>query len=235
MYKYPDAEDYNFYHNIYNRNWEDGGLERKYISECIDNISIENRHCLLDVGCGLGKHFQQFSQYFRNIHALEPDKNRLRKAKQKVIEKQLDKKTNFKFHYSTIQDFNFNLKFNCILCSQIIQHIQTHDLPLVLKKLFSLLNKGGYLILLTTNCLNEENEYLKVNCLTNKHIYNLTEREFNTSVQMNDIFLPGIMFTEQYLKKLLHNANFAIIFLKKFNGYPKIKGDNFIFAKALDV
>ena len=143
----------------------------------------------------------------------------------------MDQNTNFQFHHSSIQNFDTTSKFDCILCSQVLQHIQTHDVLVVLKKIRSFLNPFGYLILLTTNCLGKVDEYVKVNCNTNEHIHNITEEQLNQCVINNDIFLPSTLFAEESLRKMLEAADFKIIFLGKFNGYPKIKGDNFVFAQ----
>jgi len=226
VYKYPDIDDRNFYGNIKNTDWEDGGLEDKYIYEAIQYIPKEQRKTILDAGCGLGKQIPKLISYFEKIIAIDPDKERLKKA-----EEIFNRAKNIEFSCASIQEFVRKEILDCILCSQIIQHVHTKDVQVILDKFKSLLKKSGYLIILTTNCLDEKDVFLKVNCETNEHIP-LTEEAYNGCVEINDIHLPTRLFTEITLKRLLNDAGFEILFLRKFNGYPKIKGDNFIFARS---
>lgn len=226
MYRYPDVDDYNFLHNIRNKDWEDGGLEDQYLRECLQVIAVQDRNLVLDVGCGLGKNITKLSPYFNQVVALDPDAERLEKAKSKAAMPE-----NLKFVLASMQEFVTEDIFDCVFCSQIIQHLHTEDVKKILTKFKNILKPKGYLILLTTNCLAAEDEFLKVNCLTNEHIP-LTQKAYNECVETNDIHLPTRLFTEKTLRQLLDAAGFEIIFLKKFNGYPKIKGDNFVFARS---
>lgn len=226
MYQYPDVDDKNFYEHIKNADWNDGGLEDKYLDECMQYIPVHEREIILDAGCGLGKQIPKLLPYFKQIIAIDPDPDRLEKAK--IIFKSAE---HIKFIAATIQNFFMPNHLNCILCSQILQHVHTQDLAIIFEQFKKLLKSKGYLVILTTNCLADQDEFLKVNCLTNEHIP-LTLEAYNECVRVNDIHLPTRLFTEKTLKKLLDFFGFDIIFLKKFNGFPKIKGDNFIFARV---
>jgi len=228
VYNYPDVDDKNFYANIRNGDWNDGGLEDKYFNECFSQLPKPNRKKVLDAGCGLGKHIPKLTSIFKKVIAIDPDANRLEKTKEKFQ----NTSPFLEFKNTAIENFNTIDKFDCIVCSQILQHVHLDAADTILNKFYTILKQKGFLILLTTNCLKAEDELLVVNCLTNAHIP-VSRNAYNQHVNANDIHLPTHLFTETSLRKLLDKAGFEIIFIKKFNGFPKIKGDNFIFARRL--
>ncbi|OGT05845.1 MAG: hypothetical protein A2103_03725 [Gammaproteobacteria bacterium GWF2_41_13] len=232
MYRYPDIDDMNFSTRIYTPDWDDGGLEYVYLEDCIHHIPERSREVLLDAGCGYGKQLPKLAPYFKKIVAIDPDKNRLEKAKLLAQEQLSQAACRFEFLTTAIQDFNPTYKFDCVFCSQILQHVHTLDAVNMLNKFHDILESRGHLILLTTNCLEREDVFLKVDCTTNEHIP-LNEESYNECTLVNNHYLPTHLFTEKTLREMLIQANFDLIFIKKFNGYPKIKGDNFIFARAL--
>lgn len=235
MYKYPDVDDKNLFSNIIDEQWEDGGLEDKLIHKSLTLIPKNERNLLLDAGCGTGRVMHTYVSFFKTIIAIDPDNNRLQKAKMnfhKLIDTQTTNQPDAEFICSTIQQYAKTLQsplFNCVLCDQIIQHVHTKNVNSIIKSIHKMLNPGGYLILLTTNWREGEDRYSKVNTLNNEYTP-LTKTAFNNSIKINDHFLPTQLFPEDYLKQLLQDNGFKILFIEKYHGHPLIKGDNFIFA-----
>lgn len=242
MYKYPDVDDKNLTANVINKDWEDGGLEEQYLNECIKSIPIAKRDFLLDAGCGQGRLLHAITPCFKRIIAIDPDVARLEKAKMRseelcrdLVDKNTDSKSflgSIDFFVSTIQDFEAQCMFDCVLCSHIIQHLHTKDVGPFLKIIHSIIKKNGYLILSTTNLPKDEDEFSMTNTLTNDCSL-VAEKGFNRCVTVNNHFLPTRYFAESTLRKLLTDAGFKLLWLKKYHGFPKTRGDNFVFATAI--
>lgn len=234
MYSYPDKNDFNLITNIITKDWDDGGKEDLYIKECLDFIPKEKRNIILDAGCGQGNFFHKFVLHFQKIIAVDPDVLRIEKAQQtlKTIKNQQSSvNITSEFINSSIENIvKLNHKADFVLCGQVIQHVDTCAVPKILSKIHSLMQPWGHFVLLTTNWRQGEDEFSKTNCLTNDYDA-LTEKEFNECVNLNNHFLPCRLFEEELLRKILIDAGFEVIFIRKYHGYPKIKGDNFVFAK----
>lgn len=231
MCRYPDVDDRNLFENIIDADWEDGGLEAKYIEECISVMPKEARISLLDAGCGTGRLLPAYISSFQKIIAVDPDINRLNKASSLFGGLSVPGHSPVaEFVNASIQELALDEQVDFVLCSQIIQHVVTSLVPAILKKLHQHLNSSGYLMLLTTNWRSGEDKFLKVNSVNNEHV-SISEDEYNRCANNNDHFLPVRLFSEEELTQLLANAGFKVIFIKKYHGHPKIKGDNFILAQ----
>ena len=229
MYRYPDPDDENFNKNIITPEWDDGNLEKLYLEESIKLISPDNRVNFLDAGCGRGRLLPIFGDIFKRGVAVDPDVKRLQDAI--GVTKEFDpKKCAIKFSNVSVQKFETDETFDCILCSHVIQHVATNDIAIILKKIRDLLKKSnGKLILSTTNWKEKDDIFYVIHSLNNKQKV-VSQIEFDECVEQNNDWLPVRYFTERSLRQLLENAGFKIIFLKKYHGYPRIRGDNFIFA-----
>ena len=227
MYKYPDVDDKNLIKNVMTSDWEDSSnLEEKYINESIQLLPPNLRNLLLDAGCGQeGRLFPYFKNNFKIIIAIDPDIARLSKAKET---NRNDK--NIKYFLSTIENFSYEDKFDFIICSHVIHHMCTYNVKGILQNLYNLMQPHGLLALLTTNWPENEDQFEIRNTLTN-HVEIVDEESFNQCVIKNDHHLPTRHFSEKTLRQLINDVNFKIIFLKKYHGYPKIRGDNFILLK----
>lgn len=224
MYRYPDYNDKNLVTNVINEEWEDGGLESQYIQESIEKIPAQHRNDLLDVGCGQGRLLPFFKDTFKNIIAIDPDHYRLEKAKKVVISD-----PNIHFINSFIQKFDSKKTFDFIVCSHLIQHMLTYEVELVLSKFITLMKPHAYIMLSTTNWPDDVDQFEIRNTLNNEFSI-VSEEEFNKCVIADDRQLPTRHFSEKTLIRLLSESKFNIIFIKKYHGFPKTRGDNFILA-----
>lgn len=235
MYKYPDIDDQHLFKNVVDDHWDDGDLEDKYISESIGMLEANQRNYFLDAGCGTGKRLMHnYYAKFGHLAAIDPDEDRLNKAKRlfdKLKKNTPTLKTSAEFIQTKIENYGANeATFDCILCSHIIQHIPTGDIEKVLNNSYRILKPSGYMMLLTTNWIPGEDRYSMTNTKTNEYSP-LTKKEFDIAAVKNDHFLPVQLFPENELKQLLEKAGFKIVFLKKYRGYPTVKGDNFVCVK----
>jgi hypothetical protein len=105
----------------------------------------------------------------------------------------------------------------------------THEVGQVLSKFTTLMKPHAYLMLSTTNWPDTVDQFEIRNTLNNEFSL-VSEKEFNECVMADDRRLPTRHFSEKTLIRLLTESKFNIIFLKKYHGFPKIRGDNFILA-----
>lgn len=233
MYQYPDKNDAYVHKYVFDERWEDGGLEEKYFADCFNIIT--DKEILLDIGCGYGRHLNILMPFFQKITAIDPDIERLHKAEEekKRIEKLYpNNNCQIKFKNVSFRDFITTQIFDTVLCSHVFNHTTTDAVNSSLKKIHSLLKKNGYFILLLTNWKSEQDLLTKVDILK-KAEYIVTEEEFNLCAEQNNNFLPVRYFSENTIRQLLKKAKFEIVFIKKYHGYPIIRGDNFILAQTV--
>ncbi len=96
---------------------------------------------ILEIGCGIGN-FTKSLEEFGNVWAIDINNDYLKQTK-KIIGK------NTKIGFGNIENGEFffgNKKFDSIVCINVLEHIKD-DIG-ALENLYSLLNKGGFLILL---------------------------------------------------------------------------------------
>lgn len=227
-YKYPDTYGKFFWKNIYNELWQDGGLEDKYLAECINKIPEDKRNYLLDIGCGLGRLTKKFSLWFENILAIDPDIAHLKQAI-KLMQKLTNNSCSIKFENLTAQELQTNTMFDCVICSHVIQHITQQAVYEIFTKARDLLSDNGFLILSTANFIENEDEFSKVNVKTGDYA-SLTARDFDKCVEENNEWMPTRLFKDDDITNTLEKHGFKIISIKKYHGYPKIRGDKLIFA-----
>jgi len=235
MYNYPDKLDIHVGNYLINPNWDDGGLERQYISECIAMIPGAQRELVLDVGCGGGgRLIKSYLPFFKKIIGVDADEERLATAK-KVFEKlnqPLENPQQAEYILSFAENLQFQHLCDLIFCCHILQHRRTDTAINLLSKLRSYLKNDGFLIIETTNWIPGEPEFSKTDTIKHQD-FTLTEKEFNKCVDQNDHFLPTHLYKDTELTNMLKQSGFAVIFLRKYHGYPKVRGDNFILAKAV--
>lgn len=155
---------------------------------------------LLDVGCGEGRLFDRFNGYAHNIVALEPDKERRESAKQRSKDLGMD----VTFHNKDFLKQNFDEKFSVIICSHILQHINTADLEDFVRKMYELLEKEGTVIILTNHSTRSKNGFTK-NFVKNGDLASekIGKHEFNDLVTNDQNVLPIHSFTLNNLEDLL--------------------------------
>ena len=137
-YYYPDISDHITLSIIQSKKLDNDFLEkseRKILSSAEEIFRKERFNTLLDLGCGAGRLTVKFSKYFKQVTALDPDKERLRNAKNNIINKNIQNVIYIQapFLETALPEDHFDV----VLCNQIIQHIDTDTLePMMLKNYF---------------------------------------------------------------------------------------------------
>lgn len=108
----------------------------------IDQITIKET-TILDVGCGTGLLSSKLAQMGHLVDAIDFSEFSIEKAKKKIRETGLESRLNV--WVSTIESLNFKEKYDYIILSDILEHIENDTN--ILKKAHELLKKGGYLII----------------------------------------------------------------------------------------
>lgn len=228
MYYYPDKNDVIVNKVIKDGSWKNNKIERDLYSEALSCFKAYQTGILLDAGCGKGRLLPIAASYFKEIIALDPDIKRLNFAINRL--KKLPKENIARYFHSQIQHFTLHRNVDCVICSHVIQHVVTTEIPKIFKKIFQLLKPKGKLILTTTNWPENEEQFVIIDHQTFKEKV-VNEVEFNDFVSRNLPGLPTRHFTEKALRRIFAEANFKIILLKKYHGFPKTRGDNFIVAE----
>jgi len=126
--------------NAYNYKFDDIMKKKiiKNLEELIDTKIIES---VLEVGCFEGSMTQLLNEKFNNIDVIEPSTECISKIK--------DKYENVKFINTIIQDYTTEKKYDLIIISHTLEHIE--DQITALKKAKSLLSEKGYLYVIVPN------------------------------------------------------------------------------------
>jgi len=124
-----------------------GKVADNYKKYFFNDIDYKNKDLkVLDFGCGDGKYFDFFRQFFKeeNIFGIEVSRLRIERCKEKgwkntFLVKNLQKLP-FKDEYFDLVNFD-----------QVIEHIPEEETCFYLKEMKRVLKKGGKLILITPN------------------------------------------------------------------------------------
>ncbi len=127
-----------YYDLIYH--WKDYEKESYSIKELVKKYKKSDGNKLLDVGCGTGKHIEQFKDEF-SCTGIDINNEMVEVAK-----------TKFKdviFHQGDMVDFNLKTEYDVILCLfSAIGYVKTYsNLEKTLKNFANHLKKGGVLII----------------------------------------------------------------------------------------
>jgi cyclopropane fatty-acyl-phospholipid synthase-like methyltransferase len=222
-YSYPDADDKITAFMIAEREHAKGSWERgeqkileligKYLKKSPDSW-------LLDAGCGTGRLLPHFQVYFDRILAIDRDAAQIERAKALVRKFGFENKVVFKVSSMT------NLTWpeesvDSILCSHLIQHIATDQVPQVILKTKALLKLNGTLFLITTHGKEDyfAKEYLKGHRLFEEKI---SQGEFNSLVENKNNILPIHFFSKRTIQKILQESGFCV---SVFSLFHKITGN----------
>lgn len=234
MQFYPDVEDKNIldfirFYEPYLGYWK---KSEEFLLSFAENIIRKNRPpSLLDLGCGEGRLLSKFAKYFKTVIALDPDEKRIDKAKTLAQNENIN---NVEFVNKSFLDAKFpDNKFDVIICSHIIQHIDTSDVEKFFKKIYSILKKSGFLVI-TTNHSRERSDFFVKNMNKDGEIVEIEilEEEFNNAIVNKMNILPIHFFSINNLKRYL--SDFKIMKIKVFHSlYPLNILDKIIFRDKL--
>ncbi len=95
---------------------------------------------IIDLGCGTGNLSQKLISVYPNarIACLDMSENMLKMAKTKLRET-----SHVDFWLGDIRDFDYRIKYDAILASMVLHHIEGKDKPRFYRKLYNALPKGG--------------------------------------------------------------------------------------------
>ena len=98
---------------------------------------------VLDIGCGTGTISLYLAKKRNSVTGIDISKKAVKIAKENAKRLQLEKKVIFL--NEDIQSFNFNQKFDLVICSEVLEHLK--DDIKVLKKIRMFMKKDGYLLI----------------------------------------------------------------------------------------
>ncbi len=123
------------------KGWPDGEYQGELVSEVVLNMAgpyFGKAVCFLDVGAGNGALMKNFRRYFKGYG---PFIEGIDIAPKDAIVKEGDC-TNINYSDNT---------FDCIFCTDVIEHLRDDDLALCITEITRVLQKGGILVLTTNN------------------------------------------------------------------------------------
>jgi len=159
-----------------------------------------NNKTLLDVGADKGYVLEIFEKKGFKVFGIEPSLENVQYINSKL------KKNVCKVGF--LEEINFDYKkFDLIIASHVLEHIQ--DIKLGLTILKNILSNDGILFIAVPNCFNEE--VLVSSVYKNPHIHHFTKKslekifsELNFEIISNEIYsMPKLISKIDYLKYLL--------------------------------
>ncbi len=191
-------------------------------------LSFKN---ILDAGCGVGSNFDVLKKYSPNIYGVDVSKDAINFCKNKGYTK---------LYLSSIENFKSKIKFDLIVCMDVIEHIK--DDNSAIKKLKSLLTKDGILIISVPahNSLWNDNDILsqhyrryQLNSIKNL-LQNNNLNIIKISYWNQLLYLPSLIFYTIYKlkkkRKMKNNLSLIPDFLN-YVLYYLLKIENFLFIK----
>lgn len=215
-YIYPDMDDAVTVALLAKEDlWERDEKEILEYAMCL----VQRGKIFIDAGCGFGRLIPVFAQHFEKIIAIEPDFGRMQKAKEVIKLAGLDKKV--EFVQSPIENVSIK-NADTVLSSHVIQHISTDAVPIVLRKMRTMLKLCGLLILTTNNSPREADRFVQSFLLDGKNVEEEIQRtEFERLIGTTGV-VPVRQFSSETLANLLRDAGFTVIAQRLFH-----KGANY--------
>lgn len=169
---------------------------------------------LLDAGTGTGRLLGTFD--FARVLAVEPDPGRLDEARRTALERGLSK---VEFVGAAIEEVEADEPFDAALCSHVVQHVATAQVPAILGRLHGLLRPGGRLLLTTCHSTAGQPVYdVTVQRPDGPANYPVPRAEFDRVASRAQ---PGVLgahfFTCQEIGEAVVAAGFRVLELRTFH------------------
>ena len=188
---------------------------------------IEKNDLVLDAGCGYGFYSLTLSKKWKEVYALDLEKERIDELN-KII-KTRQEFSGIKTFEGSLTNIPFKEKFfDLILCSEVLEHIKEDKKAL--SELSRVLKQGGYLILsFPTNSRSNKKEYKKFH--HERHGYD--RKAIEELARKNGLVVIEIKYYEYSLGNLLfriHNkfSNLVLTALFFYPFYALFRLDNII-------
>jgi len=228
-YLYPDANDKITASLIAEKEIFKGGwdkserfvldLMKKFIQEQASSVTTS---WFLDVGCGTGRLLPEFERYFDYILAIDPDFSQIEKAKDLVKNHKFANKLTFRV--TPIEELDWKGEsIDVILCSHVLQHVNTDSVLLILQKFRDLVKKEGLLLITTCHSRRGYDYYAKGYLKCSKVIEERIEKEeFNSLIFNEENILPHHFFSPKSITEVLENLGFRLLNFRVFHVLGKM-------------
>lgn len=162
MYQYPDSYDQITLALIPAKNLDLEFLEQSEntVLAAVEKLFLNQANStLLDLGCGAGRLTIKYAEYFSQVTALEPDKERLRIARYNIDGNNIQNVAYIQapFLQAELPDEHFDV----VLCNQVIQHIDTDMIEPMIQRIFRVLKSDGIMVLTTSHSNRKHDFYIK--------------------------------------------------------------------------
>jgi len=219
-YTYPDPDDATTFGFIQKEeSWEQD--EKDVLSQALR--FVQSGGVLVDAGCGFGRLIPVFAPHCAKIIAIEPDSDRIEKARQTVEYAKLSEKV--EFVNLPLEEVVLPQPADVVLSSHIIQHVSTSIVQLIIHSMAQMLATDGLLILATNTSPNETDRFTKGYLQNGENIEDeITQSEFEQLIGNTEGVVPVHMYSEDTIGLLLETAGFTILeehFFHRGVGYPK--------------
>ncbi len=219
VYAYPDAEDKITTSLIMKRTsgmlqWERS--ENRVLDIIEEYMKKFPGSWLLDAGCGTGRLLPRFQDYFDKILAADRDPAQIKMAKDLVISHGFADK--MVFETTSIEKLSWpRVSIDAILCSHLLQHINTDSVPLVLQKFRTLSKADGTLFLITTHAKNQD--YFAKEYLIGKELIEekISEEEFNSLISNKRNILPLHFFSTKSIQNTMRDSGYKLLDYRLFH------------------
>jgi len=172
---------------------------------------------LLDAGCGTGRLLPEFQRFFRNILAIDPDSSQIDETRKLVKSHGFLDKVMFKVVPTELLEWKKE-SIDVVLCSHVIQHVETETVPKILRKLHDVLKPNGLLFILTTHSRQNHDYYMKdILKGTNAIELKIEKEEFDSLIRNQECILPLHFFSVNTISELLKETGFTLLDFRSFH------------------
>jgi SAM-dependent methyltransferase len=205
-------------------------MMKTFVGDLVDPSTA----CLLDAGGGVGGYIPHFAPLCSRIVFVEPDEDRLSKARTRAREVGAEAKV--QFVCAPIEGFETPSMFDVILCNHVIQHVPTDAVPRILRRLRSVMRaEPSALLLTTTHTPSRVPLFVVTHTEGAEIVTDLVDRDaFDALARENRPgFLPTRKLAQEEVDALLDAAGFECRFRYTYHAY--LPGNDYLAgAESID-
>lgn len=188
--------------------WSDREYEHKSELVALDSFlgEIKKIDTIMDVGCGFGRLFLNYSYRAKKIILSDPSSKLLRIAKETF-----QKRKNVKYVLGNLQNLPKKLraKADLVIMIRVIHHIDNADKAF--SSLYKLTNKKGYLIL---EFANKRHAKAVIGNLIHRNfsaLFDTDTKDIRSAKNRKDTTLPFLNYHPEIIENLLEKHGFEIV------------------------